>query len=144
LLFLKNCTLTHSNIRNSSALAVWNFSVKFCLTNFAIDCCTFSLLILLRICRSISRFVSFWNHFDSVRFYLKIRLTKILHYEVFKVQRTFVLPANAVSLPVLRSVFVVTEHLISYHRIIQLSTTFWVFIKSFFPVFRAGFHHCIL
>ena len=66
---------------------------KFCLTNFAIDCCTFSLLIPTFLCKQIGR-VSFWNHFDSVRFYLKIRLTKILHYEVFKVQRTFSHPAK--------------------------------------------------
>jgi len=69
------------------------------------------------------------------RFYLKIRLTKILHYEVFKVQRTFPLPGFPVCFPVLRSVFVVTEHLISYHRTLKLSTTFRVFFKLFSPFY---------
>ena len=97
-------------------------------------------LILIKICRSKFQFVSFWNHVDSIRFYLKIRLTKILHYEVFKVQRTFILPAIAVRLLVLCSAFVVTEHLISYHRSPKLSTVFRVFIKSFFTLFLRNLH----
>src|SRR5665648_268304 len=129
LLFLKNCTLTHSNL-----------SLNFVLPILQLIVVLLVLLILIKICISKFQFVSFWNHVDSIRFYLKIRLTKILHYEVFKVQRTFSLPGNPVCLTVLCSVFVVTEHLISYHRILKLSTTFRVFDKTFFTLFLRNLH----
>src|SRR5665648_319586 len=122
LLFLKNCTLTHSNI-----------SLNFVLPILQLIVVLLVLLILIKICISKFQFVSFWNHVDSIRFYLKIRLTKILHYEVFKVQRTFSLPGNPVCLPVLCYVFVGRN--VIYYTIASLNCQqlFGFLIKLFSP-----------
>ena len=130
--------MTHSNIRNSSALADWNFSVKFCLTNFAIDCCTFSPSIPYPLCKQIRQVLvleSCW----FLRFYLKIRLTKILHYEVFKVQRTFFLPAKAVRLPVLCYVFV-WRNVIYYTISLLKCQHYFKFIQTLFSLSFQDFH----
>src|SRR5665648_750326 len=127
LLFLKNCTLTHSNI-----------SLNFVLPILQLIVVLLVLLILIKICISKFQFVSFWNHVDSIRFYLKIRLTKILHYEVFKVQRTFSLTGNPVCLTVLCSVFV-GRNVIYYTISLLKCQHYYEFNLNSFLAFPSGF-----